>query len=117
MRSSTIATWYHPDAVKKMESMGVSTLSSQKRRKINRKQRPRIIVEKEHFPTVYVGRQNKTGLSIIKSCLEAHGSGIEAQLSEVSDDIMSYKALLNVCITQVTNLQEQLRLKYLKYRD
>ena len=51
--SSTIATWYHPAAIKKLESLPGSSLAN-KEYQINTKQRPMIVVEMEHFLGVYM---------------------------------------------------------------
>ena len=68
MSSSTVATWYKADNMKKMEAHGVNALTGQEKR-VNITQRLKILVDIEHFLGVYIDRQNETDISVTKGCL------------------------------------------------
>ena len=68
VKSSSVATMYNAKNMKKIEAHGVTALTGQEKR-VNPIQRPRILVDMEHFLGVYIERQNETGVSVTKSFL------------------------------------------------
>ena len=63
--SSTVATWYHPKNISKIEAMGVDNITSKESR-VNQVQRPHILVDMEYFLLMYIERQQDNGIPVLR---------------------------------------------------